>query len=291
MRVLIVGCGYLGTRAGELLVQAGHEVFGTRRTAERAGELSALGIQPVLFDFSDRASCSTLPNHTSALIHCASTSKGGTEAYREVFESGLSTLEQWAESQTLARFVLASSTSVYGQLDGAWVTESSPTCPSTEGGKILVETELRAMESAKLPSIILRFAGLYGSGRGYHLQAFLEGKSRIGSSSDRWINMIHRDDAALAIVAAITQAPIRTIYNVADDEPTTQAELLRWLSATTGRPVPNLAEGETPLPTKRARTNKKVSNRKLTQELRWKPQYPTFREGFLQELRSMGFQR
>lgn len=286
MRVLILGCGYLGVRVGELLRASGHEVWGTRRSPESATELESVGIRPVIFDFGVPESLKQLPDGVEWIVHCASTGRGGADAYRLVFDQGLRMVELWMRNQPLQKFVFTSSTSVYGQVDGSWVDEDSPVSPEPEGARILVQAELHARSLQGLGAVVLRLAGLYGAGRGHLLQQLLRREARVEGTGQRWLNMVHREDAARAVVLALEQAPRGEVYNVADNEPVAQVEFLRWLADKTGNPMPQRAEPASGSPrTKRARTHKRVSNRKLRETLGWVLRYPSYREGYREEIR------
>src|SRR5207237_313996 len=132
--------------------------------------------------------------------------------------------------------------SVYGQTDGKVVTESSPAEPSTETAKVLRETEELLLQAApKFPAVILRVAGIYGPGRGYWFRQYLEGKATISGSGGRILNMIHRDDVAGAIIAALENGRAGEIYNAVDDDPVSQLDFFRWLSVTLGQALPPFA--------------------------------------------------
>src|SRR5271165_4048341 len=119
MRVLIVGCGYVGLPLGVELVRQGHEVFGVRRAASGAGELTAAGIRPLAADVAKPADLAALPGPFDWVVNCvASTRGGGVEDYREVYLKGTRNLIEWLSAAPPRKFVYASSTSVYGQTDG-----------------------------------------------------------------------------------------------------------------------------------------------------------------------------
>ena len=103
----------------------------------------------------------------------------------------------------------------------------------------------------------------------------------------RIINMIHRDDVAGIIIAALKAGRPGEIYNAVDDEPVAQMDMFRWLSASSGEPMPPFEDETKAEPSKRPLTNKKVSNRKLKMELGYRFKYPTFREGFGAEMGKM----
>src|SRR5258708_30785241 len=119
MRVLIVGCGYVGLPLGAELVRQGHQVFGMRRTAEGDAELKAAGIQPVAADVTKPADLARLPGPFDWVVNCVSSSKGGVEEYREVYLQGTRNLMEWLVAAPAKNIVYTRSTRVYGQTDGA----------------------------------------------------------------------------------------------------------------------------------------------------------------------------
>jgi nucleoside-diphosphate-sugar epimerase len=109
------------------------------------------------------------------------------------------------------------------------------------------------------------------------LSKFLAGTAVIDRDHDRFVNQVHRDDIASALLLLLNQSDQKAeIYNVVDDEPILQSECYRWLAQTLNRPMPPI--GNSPQPRKRGESNKRVSNAKL-RRLGWAPQYPTFADG------------
>lgn len=286
MRVLIVGCGYVGLPLGKRLRSAGHAVFGLRRSHSAEAELCAAGIQPLIADITDPRSLRALPAAFDWVINCTAAGGGGLEDYRKVYLDGTRNLLSWLDPHPLSRFVYTSSTSVYGQNDGSWVDENSPTDPSAETGRILLETEAQLREAhraAGFPAIILRLAGIYGPERGYWLRQFMAGQARVDGDGSRFLNMIHRDDVGGAILAVLEQALAGEIYNVVDDEPVSQRDLFEWLANRLKKPMPPAVPPDELL-RKRGATNKRISNQKLKTALGYRLQFPTFREGYEAEL-------
>jgi nucleoside-diphosphate-sugar epimerase len=269
---------------GARLARQGHTVCGLRRHA--TPELAAAGIQPVVADLTREESLREVRADFDWVVNCASSSHGDAADYRSVYVEGNRRVIEWLlRSGHLQRYVYTSSTGVYGQDDGSWVVESSPTEPGPETARVLVEAErllLGAAAQRGFPAVVLRVAGIYGPQRGFLLRRFLEGAARVEGEGDRWMNMIHREDVAGAIEAALRGGHGGEVYNVVDDEPAQQITVLRWLSENTGKPMP--AAVEKPPPGKRAVTSKRVSNHRLRSELGWRPMYPTFREGYAEEL-------
>src|SRR6266511_348334 len=141
MRVLIAGCGYVGVPLGAELARQGHEVFGVRRSAEAAAELTAAGIRLCVADITKPEDLAKLPGPFDWIVDCVSSSKGGVEEYRQVYLQGSHNLIEWLSTSPPKKFVYTSSTSVYGQRDGSLVKETSPTAPASETSKVLIETE------------------------------------------------------------------------------------------------------------------------------------------------------
>lgn len=287
MRVLIVGCGYVGLPLGAELVRRGFQVFGLRRTA--SDELRAAGITPLVGDVSRIDSLAALPRAFDWVINTVASTAGGEADYRRTYLEGTRNLLRWLQPAPRA-FVYTSSTGVYAQNDGSMVTEESPTEPDSATSRVLIETEqllLQAARERRFPAMILRCAGIYGPGRGYWLRQFLAGEAKLEGGGERWLNMIHRDDVGAAVVSALERGAPGEIYNVVDDEPVQQRAVFAWLADRLNRPMPPTV-AEISGTGRRAVTNKRVSNRKLRLALQCELKYPTFREGYAAELTRLG---
>jgi nucleoside-diphosphate-sugar epimerase len=285
MRVLIVGCGYVGLPLGAELVRQGHEVYGLRRSA--AAELKTAGIKPLLADITQPESLAKLPRDFDWVVNCAAAGGGGADDYRQVYLTGNRNLIEWLQPAPPRKYVYTSSTSVYAQNDGSLVTEADPATPAAETGKVLVEAEnllLAAARENQFPAVILRVAGIYGPGRGYWLRQFLAGEASIEGAGDRILNMIHRDDVGGAITAALESGQPGEIYNAVDHEPVSQLALFTWLASRLGKPLPPFAPEPANETRRRGVTNKRVSNTRLKSETGCAFKYPTFREGYVAEL-------
>lgn len=287
MRVLIIGCGYVGLPLGEELVRQGHEVYGVRRSIEGAGELETARIKPLAADITKPEALARLPGPFDWVVNCVSSNKGGAEEYREIYLKGMRNLTAWLLSSPPRKFLYTSSTSVYGQTDGSAVKESSPTEPVSETGRVLVETERAMLEVKAIAGVILRVAGIYGPGRGHLFLQYLKNEARIAGRGERIINMIHRDDLIGIIMAALKNGRPGAVYNAVDDEPVAQIHFFRWLSETLGKWMPPFATEEENAGRKRGLTNKKVQNRKLKMELGYQFKYPNFRKGYTAEIQRL----
>lgn len=294
MRVLVIGCGYVGLPLAVELAAQGHNVHGVCRSAEAAAEIRRAGINPVVTDITEPTALDALEPAFDWIVNTVSSNRGGVEDYRAVYLEGTRRILDWwekwrpaaAEVNSLRKYVYTSSTSVYAQTDGSWVTEESPAEPQSATSQVLVETErllLNAVSRKGFPAGILRVAGIYGPGRGHWFQQYLRGEASLLGDGSRLINMVHRDDVVLAIIAALERGRPGEIYNVADDEPVTQLEFFRWLAGKLTLPMPESVDIEDAIG-KRGLTNKRVSNRKLRLELGCELKYPTFRQGYSAEI-------
>ncbi|QTN34261.1 NAD-dependent epimerase/dehydratase family protein [Akkermansiaceae bacterium] len=259
-RVLVIGAGYLGEEILRIFREEGWDAQGVSLGG---------GDGLLACDVGDADCVRRLPD-ADAVVHCASSGRGGEDAYRRVYLQGCRNL--------VARFpgadiLFTSSSSVYAQVGGQLVTEESETVPDRETGRLLLEAERVILDAG---GIVARLAGIYGPGRSVLLRKFLEEEAVIEDDGGRFLNQIHRDDAARAVVDLLTMGnfPAGQIFNVSDSESLTQLEVYQGLARIFGRDLP--PSGPRDLNRKRGWTNKRVSNAKLRAETGWKPQYPCF---------------
>ena len=268
-RILIAGCGYVGEATANLFHSAGWNVEGWVHSKESAARLPAKPYSLRVIDVSQRGDVAKRPEAFDAVIHCASSRGGDAEVYREIYLNGGRHL---LETFPQAKILFTSSTSVYAQRDGSWVTEESETKPFRETSRILLEVENLILEKG---GIVARLAGIYGPGRSALLTKFLNGTATVDPINSRFVNQVHRDDIASALFLLLNREAVTSgqIYNVADDQPFLQSACYGWLAQRLNRPLPPIRKSERPR--KRGDTNKRVSNAKL-RRLGWTPQYPTF---------------
>lgn len=293
MRVLILGCGYLGVRLGRLLLERGHQVLGMRRHISRADDLVRAGIEPVVGDVTDARSLGQITGPIDWVINAVSSSQGGADAYQKVYLEGTATVIDWLRSQSLksARYLQISSTSVYAQTDGSWVNEESPAEGAGETGRIVAQSEMLLFEAHRswgFPAIILRAAGIYGPDRGHLFLNHLRGRGAMALGGLQWINMIHVDDLAGMCVLVLEKGRVGGVYNAVDNEPVQHRDFFGWLKLRLGLPLPPMEDQETRSGRKRGATQKRVSNTQLRATTGMTFLYPTFREGYEAEIRRLG---
>jgi nucleoside-diphosphate-sugar epimerase len=275
-RVIIFGCGFVGARAARLFAEQGWDVIGITRSQDSAEQLAGEPYRVLACDIGDPiAMAGAAELHgADAVISAVSSGRGGEDAYRQVYLRGLENVFAFLNP---GRVLFVSSTSVYGQNDGEWVTEESPAEPVSPTSRVLREAEELALAKG---GQVARLAGIYGPGRSVLLRKFLDGTAVIEGDGNRHINQIHADDAAAALLRLITGELPGGIYNVSDDVPVTQLGCYEWLAAALGRPLPPL--GTIDLQRKRGVTNKRVSSRKL-RSLGWTLRYSSYREALARD--------
>jgi nucleoside-diphosphate-sugar epimerase len=268
-QIVIAGCGFLGEAAAVFFLEAGWSVLGLCATEESAARLADRPFPVAVVDISKPIRVPAGWKNPDVVVHCASSGRGGADAYRAVYRDGL---EHLREAFSPRRLIFTGSTSVYSQVDGGWVTEDSPAEPDRETGQILLEAEKIALEAG---GVVARLAGIYGPGRSVLLKKFLDGSALLEAGGNRWINQIHRDDGALALLRLAQREAAAGIYNVCDDTPTTQREIYGWIADQLNRPLP--PEGPADLNRKRGWTSKRISNARL-RSIGWSPRYPGYRD-------------
>ncbi|WP_422929967.1 SDR family oxidoreductase [Singulisphaera sp. PoT] len=285
MTTLIVGCGYLGQVVGRRLIASGERVLGTVRSPERAAQLAELGIEPQIADVLSAESLQAIPD-AERIVYCVGFDRKAGASMRSVYVDGLRAFLD-ARVGRYERLVYASSTGVYGQSDGSWVTEDSPAEPTHESGQVCLDAEklIRAQADASHSAVVLRFAGLYGPGRIVR-RAALCGGEPIAGDPEKFLNLVHIDDAAQAVVAALDAQQPEACYLVCDDRPVHRGEYYGLAASLLDAPPPRF---ETPAPgspeARRDASNKRISNRRLRQGLGVDLIYPDITTGLADALR------
>jgi nucleoside-diphosphate-sugar epimerase len=273
-RVLVVGCGYVGSRLAALLVDEGMEVWGAKR--DPAG--LPTGVRPVAVDVTVPRSLAALPGPVDALVYAVAPGAPSPEAYKAAYVDGLRTTLA-AVGDGARRLVLVSSTGVYGHDDGRWIDEETPPEPADPTARLILEGEGIALGS-RTPGVVLRLGGIYGPGRTRTVRQVLSGAAPC-LPPDVYGNRIHRDDAAAAVHHLLALADPAPVYLGVDREPAPLRDVYAWIAGRGGVADPcedrDTAEAESR--TGRRGTNKRCSSRRLV-DSGFIFRYPTYREGY-----------
>jgi nucleoside-diphosphate-sugar epimerase len=268
-RILLAGCGDLGERVAQRLRARGDEVWALRRQPPARG---GHGIHWLRGDLTDPASLRELPANITQLAYLPAPSTRDKAAYRAIFVDGLHHLLDALDVRKLRHVLLVSSSAVYGEHDGDWVDEATPTDPPGFNGAVLLEAE-QWLSRQPTPSTALRLAGLYGPGRLQLIERLRAGQLHVPREAPHWANRIHVDDAAAAIVHVLGLKSPSPVYLGVDDTPLPLDELYDFLAILIDAPLP--AEGAAPA----GIGSKRLSNAKLRAS-GWAPQWPDAREGY-----------
>jgi nucleoside-diphosphate-sugar epimerase len=267
-RVLIAGCGYVGTALGLRLLAQGHEVWALRRDPSALPD----AFNKLSADLANPSELGAVPAALDYVVYAASAGEASDAAYERAYVMGLSNLLGAIAGRGVRRVFFTSSTAVYAQTEGAWVDEDSETAPVHFSGRRTLQAE-RLLQAAQTPSTVLRCAGIYGPGRTRLIDAVRQGTA---SMSGRYTNRIHRDDIAGAIVhlmAGGVAAPATLLLS--DDEPAPQRDVTAFIAARLGVALPPGAPSE---PSARG-GDKRCSNARL-HATGYPLLYPTYREGY-----------
>lgn len=268
--ILIAGCGYVGTALGLRLAAAGDEVWGLRRDTSRL----PAALHPLQADLANASETARLAVEVDAAVFSASPASSSEHAYRAVYDDALDNFIAALKRSKRApgRFVLVSSTRVYGQSDGGWVDENSPARAQGFRAEALLDGEAR-VRSSGLPFVIVRFGGIYGPGRPGALERALAGLPVTAGGQPLYGNRIHRDDCAGILQHVLNLRNPSDLYLGVDSDPCPRDTVRAWLAERCGHDVP-APDAVEPL-----RDNKRCSNKRIL-ESGYAFAYPTFREGF-----------
>ena len=230
MNVAIIGCGYVGYAVAKYWKQDSDLVItATTTTPAKVTALEEVANKVEIVESSDlEALKAVLQNQDIVLLSVGAKSPDDYEAaYLKTAENIVSALKQ---NPTVKQLIYTASYSVYGNKNGDWVNEETPTAPNNPNNEILNKAEqiLLSASSKKLRVCILRLGGIYGEGRELvkiFSRAF--GKTRPGNGEDT-TNWIHLDDIVGAIEFA-RQQQLNGIYNLVDDAHLSSRELIENL--------------------------------------------------------------
>ena len=228
--VLFLGYGDIAQRAAPQLVAAGWRVVGACRSP--ANKAAIAGVELVAADNGNQHDLQQLlKRQFDAIVMTLTPARGSSDPYHQGYVLPCRLLQHLLREQPAPRLLYVSSTGVYGQRNGEWINESSPTEPGDHGGQMLLQAE-QTIASCNAQVSILRCSGIYGSGRNMLLRGIQAGTATI---TPGWSNRIHSDDVA-GFIAYLLQHPEQheQIYLVSDNTPTPQAEIIAYYAAQLG---------------------------------------------------------
>ncbi|WP_417267774.1 SDR family oxidoreductase [Celeribacter baekdonensis] len=270
------GHGYSAQTLARRLLPQGWAITGTTRSANKAQEFDSAGVAPLVL--GQDPILPRLSQATHLLISAAPGPDGDPmlHHYREA-------LVEAAPHLTWVGYL--STTGVYGDHGGDWVTEETALTPATKRGIARVEAEAAWQSFTRdlgLNLSIFRLAGIYGPGRGPFAKV-RSGKARRIIKPGQIFSRIHVEDIAQVVEAAIHRPELSGIYNVCDDLPVPPQDVIGYAAELLGLPLPPEEDFATADMTPMARSfyaeSKKVSNEKMKRDLSVNLIYPDYKTG------------
>lgn len=191
-------------------------------------------------------------------------------------------LEAFGKMTPRARWIAyLSATSVYGDREGRWAFEGEAPSPSLKRGKARAEAELAWIETL-WPVHIFRLAGIYGPGRA-PFEKLKQNKARAVLKDGHVVNRIHVEDIVSALLLSLKSPNPQSIYNLADGHPAAPQDVLDYAAGLLDLPPPPRVGLDDPSLSDMARSfyaeTKRINADKARQELGWKPEFRTYRDG------------
>lgn len=281
-RVFIAGCGYIGGRVARLAREAGAEVTCIVRSGEHAAQLAAEGLRTVVCSLDDAGEFSLTDVAGSVLFYFVPPPGGGI---RDTRASNF--CDALMLSAPPARIIYISSTSVYSEVQGGRVTESSPTVPVSAMGKRRLDAERSFSEygaKAGVPVIVLRVSGIYGPGR-LPLMQIQGGQPLLREEEAGPSNRIHANDLALVCLAAAEKGQAGDIFNVSDGYPSSMTAYFNACADALGLPrqrqvtMEEARQAMSPLMFSYVSESRIVDNSNMIERLGITLRYPSLVEG------------
>jgi len=227
MHSLIVGMGELGQQLARVLIQQGHQVTGLRRTPIQLAGVQMLAQAVQQADLTDVA-----PIQQVYVI--LTPDRYDAAGYRQAFVETIEPLRQALSIHPVQRLYFISSTSVYGQDQGEWVDEQSPTQPNGYNGQVLLEAEQLWRAAYPEQLVVIRPSGIYDATR-LRLITWLRAGRPVPTQA--WSNRIHSEDLVGFLAYLANQNSVKTCYIVTDSQPIQQDEILAGLAAWLNLPM------------------------------------------------------
>jgi nucleoside-diphosphate-sugar epimerase len=279
--MLIVGCGYIGSRVAQRLQAQGEPVTGVVSSAASAERLGGRGIPVIRCDLDTGQLPAGSTEGQQVFYFAPPPPRGGQDTRMQRFLDGCGVSGQ------PARIVYISTTGVYGDCAGEWVDESRPANPQVDRARRRWHAEqlLRGwQEHGGGELVILRVAGIYGPGK-LPLARLRRGEPMVAETDAPWTNRIHADDLVEVCLAAMQRGSDGAVYNACDDEPGNMTDYFNRVADLAGLeppPVISLQQAREQLSPgllSYLGESRRLSNRRMHDELQVELRYPTLAEG------------
>ena len=280
--VLIVGCGAIGRRVAALLPASRFDVTGVVRSDASREQLATVGVRAVCVDLDQPKPGIDRECRNADIYYFAPPSPAGQQDLR--MRAFLGTLQ---DVMSVRRVVYISTSAVYGDCQGAWITEAQPLNPATPRGHRRQDAEQQLLawcQGRATQWIILRVPGIYGPGK-LPLERLRKGTPVLCEQDAPYTNRIHADDLASICVAAMHSAISNTVYNVSDGHPGNMSDYFFRVADAAGLPRPPVVNREeaqavlSPGMLSFLQDSRRMDNSKLLRDLGIELQYPDLAAG------------
>ncbi len=302
LRLTVIGAGDVGAR----LITQLSERFGTRiailavtRRNEQAARLRALGARVLSLDLDRRASLRRLRGFRQRVIQLAPPPEVGLDDPRTrhllsaLSASSADYLNRRRTARAQAAWVYASTTGVYGDVQGAFIDETRPVAPSSDRAKRRIRAEhlwRAAGRSGEARTVIIRVPGIYAGNR-LPIERLRKGLPALQASEDVYTNHINAEDLAQILWLAILRGRSNRIYHAVDDSDLKMGDYFDQVADALKLPMPprksraEVAQIVSPAMLSFMQESRRLSNRRLQQELRVRLRYPQVADALAQAVR------
>jgi nucleoside-diphosphate-sugar epimerase len=303
MRVFVAGgSGVIGRRLVPQLVARGHQVTATTTSAGKLGLLEQLRAEGVVMDGLDAASvgeavAAARPDAIVNQMTALSVAHAGKPNLRKadrffattnrLRSEGIDHLLAAAEATGVSHVVAQGHASMNGVREGGWVKTEEDPLEVVEGTKAINHLEDVVVRAG---GAVLRYGGFYGPGANDdQIKLVRKRLFPLVGGGTGYVSWVHLDDAASATVLAVEQKATG-VFNIVDDEPAPASEWLPYLAECAGAKPPRripawlawMLAGE--MVVGMMTEGRGFSNAKAKRELGWELRYPSWRQGFMEEL-------
>jgi len=280
--ITIIGCGDIGRRVAAAYLKSAASLRGLVQSQASAQALSALDIEPIEANLDTPDTLQGIDYSDNVVFYFAPPPSTGAKDTR---------MANWLASLDLnncpSKIVLISTTAVYGDTGGDWITEQSPTEPRTERGMRRLDAEQQLVRWANnnaVPYVILRVPGIYGPER-LPRERLEKALPVLNESECGFTNRIHSDDLAMICRVAAEKAQSGEIFNVSDGCPGTMTDWFNQVADFLDLPRPpqiSMQEAEQVMSAgmlSYLKESRRIDNSKLLEELEISLAYKNIKEG------------
>ncbi len=282
--IVIAGCGYTGTRIAAKFASGKRGVIALTANSR----VTVRDVESVHVDFDTSQPQVVLTGEEATVIYLVPPPREGTRDTR--IRNFLNNILE----DVPKKFVLISTTGVYGDVQGAWVDEDAPVNPQTDRARRRLDSELFAEDWAIQNSVnlvILRVGAIYGPNR-VPLDRLRQGITLPPASGSGFLNRIHVDDLTAVCIAAMN-SNAEGKFNVSDGQPLKMIEYMNLVAEIFGLPKalesssPSVLESHSNALRQYLGESRRIDNNRMLQELSIELRYPTARQGLEASFREM----